>query len=133
MRPHRWRRIAGSTSLVIAISPNTFVSNWRRMSVIGTSSKAPSRAVAGVVDEHADGALGELDGYHRRTHRGFVAYVERERFASPRGEVRNRLDVARRRVHVPSTRREPLGGGAADSGRASGDENCLRYRFGHLH
>ena len=34
-------RICGSTSWVSRASPNTFTSNWRRPSSIGTSSRAP--------------------------------------------------------------------------------------------
>ena len=56
-------------------------------------------AVAGVVDEHTDGALGLLDRGHGRAHRLLVGHVEGERAAPSLGQVGDRLQPARRRIH----------------------------------
>ena len=42
MRPQRWLRMRGSTSLVKCTSPKTFVSNWLRTASIDTSSIDPA-------------------------------------------------------------------------------------------
>jgi hypothetical protein len=52
-----------------------------------------------VVDEHADRALGLLDRGHGRAHRLLVGYVEGERATAPLRQVRDRLELARGRVH----------------------------------
>ena len=83
-------------------------------------------AVAGVVDKHSDGALCLLDGGHGRAHRLLVGHIERERAAATVGQIRDRLEPARRRVHPVATRRHELRRGTADARRASGDQNCLR-------
>ena len=41
IRPHPCARIPGRTSWHIRTRPNTFVSNWRRTSAMGTLSTAP--------------------------------------------------------------------------------------------
>jgi hypothetical protein len=43
MRPAPWPRMPGRTSWHMRTSPNTFVSNWRRTSSMGTLSTAPDR------------------------------------------------------------------------------------------
>ncbi len=63
-------------------SPKTFVSNWARTSSIDTRLDRTALAVAGVVDEHADGPLGVLDRVDRGAHRGLVRHVERQRLAA---------------------------------------------------
>ena len=59
--PQRCSRIPGSTSWHIRTRPKTLVSNWRRTSSSGNGLDGAALAVAGVVHEHADRALGLLD------------------------------------------------------------------------
>ena len=81
-------------------------------------------AVAGVVDEHAHGALGLLHRGHRGGHGVLVRDVEGERPAALRCERAERLRAARWRRR--STRGgEAAGGGRADARRAARDENGL--------
>src|SRR5207253_1731247 len=63
-------------------------------------------AVAGIVDQHADRALGALDRLDRGAHRGFVAHVECERPAAAAPERAYRLRPPRRRRDRPAARRE---------------------------
>jgi hypothetical protein len=80
-------------------------------------------AVAGVVHQYADRALGVLDRGHRRAHRLLVGHVDGERATASLRQVRDRLEFARSRVHPVAVRCHELGGGTADAGRASRDEN----------
>ena len=89
--PQRWARIPGRTIWVSAISPNTFVSNCCSHGLQRNLLDRAALAVAGVVDEHADGALGALHLIHRRAHRCLVGHVERERAAAGVLQVLDRL------------------------------------------
>ena len=59
----------------------------------GTVSTAPALAVAGVVDQHADRALGLLDRVDGGPHRVLVGHVERERLAAAVCEILDRLGL----------------------------------------
>ena len=74
-------------------------------SSIGTRLDRAALAVAGVVDERADRALGLLDRRHGRAHRVLVGHVERERAAAGAFEVLDRLGPAGGRVDGQCPRR----------------------------
>ena len=63
-------------------SPKTLVSNCARIRSSGTRLDRAGLAVAGVVDERADRALGLLDRGDRRPHRILVGDVEGQRPAA---------------------------------------------------
>ena len=85
-------------------------------------------AVAGVVHEHADRALGLDDGVDAGAHRGLVGDVAGERLAAGLGQVGERLGAARGGVDGPALRREVARGLVADARRASGDQDRLGDR-----
>ena len=76
--------------------PNTLVSNWRADVVHRDRLDGAALAVAGVVDEHADGALGVLDVLDGGLHRGLVGHVEGERRAAR--AARSAIDSSLRAV-----------------------------------
>jgi hypothetical protein len=90
----------------------------------------PALAVAGVVDEHADRALGLLDRIDRRRHRLLVGHVQGERLAARVAQVGDRLGSTRRGVDGPSAGRETQRGRAADTRGAARYQHGLR-RLGH--
>ena len=106
--------------------PKTLVSNCARTCSSGTVSIAPGLAVAGVVDQDADGAVLLLDGGDGRLHRGLVGHVERERAAARRLEVREGLGAAGGGVDGPAEAGEMAGGGRPDPRRAAGDQDGAR-------
>ncbi len=81
--------------------------------------------VAGVVDEHADGALGALDLINRGAHRVLVGHVERERAAAGVLQVLDRLQPAGARVDGPAAGGQAARGRLADAGGAAGDQHRL--------
>jgi hypothetical protein len=85
-------------------------------------------AVAGVVDQRADGSVLGLDRAYRLLHRGLVGDVERQQPAAPLLEVGDRLRPPRAGVDGMAALREVQRGGAADARRASGHEDGVRGR-----
>jgi hypothetical protein len=88
----------------------------------------PRLAVAGVVDQRADGAVLGLDGPDRLGHRGLVRDVQREQATAAALEVGDRLGPPRARVDGVPALCEVLRGGAADARRAAGDEHRGGWR-----
>ena len=123
--PQRWARIPGSTSWHMRTRPNTLVSNWRAELVHRDRLHGARLAVAGVVDEHAHGALLPRHLLDGGGHRRLVGHVERERAAAGRLQVGQRLGAARRGVDRPARGREVRGRGRPDARGASGDQDGL--------
>ena len=71
--------------------------------------------VAGVVDQHADGAVLVLDGPDGGLHRRLVGHVERQCPAALRGQIFDRSGAARGRVDLPALGHQLLGGRAPDA------------------
>jgi hypothetical protein len=85
-------------------------------------------AVAGVVDEHPDRALGLLDRLDGRVHRGLVGHIQRQRVAAGVAELGDRLGSTRGGVDAPSGARESQRRGPSDARGAAG----YQYRLGSL-
>jgi hypothetical protein len=91
--------------------------------LVGDRLDGSRLAVAGVVDQHADRALGRHHGVDRGASRGVVDDIESQRLAALRLQVGKRFRAARGRVHGPAAGGETSGGRGADAGRAARDQH----------
>ena len=88
----------------------------------------PVQPVAGVVDQRADRPGVSLHGGDGRGHGRLVGHVKRHGGDATAGQIGERVHPPGGRVHAQPGMVQADRGGAADPGRAAGDENRIRAR-----
>jgi hypothetical protein len=127
MRPPWRRRIPGKTSWVSRTRPKKLVSNWRRISAIGTCSTGPYSPYPALLISVPTARV-RFYGGDGLGHGGLVGHVQRQRGDTPGREVGKRFCPPGRRVYAQPGTPQAGRGGTADPGRAAGDENGFRER-----